>query len=106
MNSKTLKYAKELDNQILPDRKAIEAILKEVKDPETGLSVFELGLVKAVDYMEEQKRLIVTVDFRRRTPSCPGCLPIAWHLQGTIMDELSHLFMTYEGIESVEFREG
>ncbi len=89
----------------LPDREQIETILREVKDPETGLSVYELALVKGIDYFERDGRLVITVDFRRRNPSCIGCLPIAWHLQKAITDELAERFLKFDGVKSVEFRE-
>lgn len=89
----------------LPDRAAIEEILKETKEPETGLSIKELGLVKRIDYIEKEAKLIITVDFRRRNPSCLGCLPIAWHLQKSITDQLAERFLRYRSIKAVEFRD-
>ena len=87
----------------LPTKEEIVKILKEVKDPETEMSVFDLGLVKHVDYLEEKKTLILKCDFLRRNPSCIGCLPIAWLVQKRITDDLSKKFLAYEGITAVEF---
>ncbi len=87
----------------LPTKEEIVKILKEVKDPETEMSVFDLGLVKHVDYLEENKTLILKCDFLRRNPSCIGCLPIAWLVQKRITDDLSKKFLAYEGITAVEF---
>jgi metal-sulfur cluster biosynthetic enzyme len=89
----------------LPDRDDIIEILRSVKDPETGISVFELGLVRAVDYEEENSRIIVRVDFKRRLPDCAGCVPIAWSLQRAITDELSKRFLSYKGVNVVQFTE-
>ncbi len=89
---------------LLPTKEEIVKILKEVKDPETDMSVFDLGLVKYVDYAEEKKTLIISCDFLRRNPSCVGCLPIAWMVQKKITDELSERFLSYDGIEAVEFK--
>ncbi len=89
----------------LPDKDDILKILKSVKDPETQLSVYELGLVKSIDYIEQTKTLLVKVDFLRRNPSCVGCLPIAWMVQKKITDELYKRFIVYEGVESVEFKD-
>jgi len=88
----------------LPSEKEIVEILRSVKDPESELSVFDLGLVKSVDYSEKNKTLIVKCDFLRRNPSCAGCLPIAWLVQKRITDELSEKFLEYDGIDSVEFQ--
>ncbi len=87
----------------VPSKDEIVEILKEVKDPETEMSVFDLGLVKYADYVEEKRHLVVKCDFLRRNPSCVGCLPIAWMVQKKITDELSKRFMAYEDIDSVEF---
>ena len=89
----------------IPKRSDIERILSEVKDPETGVSVKELGLIKAIDYFPEEKRLLIRVDFKRRTPSCPACASIAWLVQRKILDELYKEFIKFEGIEKVEFKE-
>lgn len=90
----------------LPDRADIEKILKEVKDPETGLTVLELGLVKAVDYIQNEKKVVVRMDFKRRTPSCPACASIAWVVQKKIVDEIAERLLSFEGIEKVEVKEG
>ncbi len=87
----------------IPSKDEIVGILKEVKEPETEMSVFELGLVKYVDYQQANKTLVVKCDFARRNPSCVGCVPIAWMLQKKITDELSKKFMQFKGIESIEF---
>ncbi len=89
----------------LPDRDEIIRILKEVKDPETGLSVFDLGIVKSVDYFQESQTLVVGIDFKRRLPGCAGCVPVAWLIQKSITDELSRRFLTYHGVSAVRFTE-
>ncbi len=86
----------------IPSEDEIVEILKEVIEPETELSVYELGLVKYIDYQEENKTLVIKCDFARRNPSCVGCVPIAWMLQKKVTDELSKRFMRFEGINSVE----
>ncbi|NPA15518.1 MAG: DUF59 domain-containing protein [Deferribacteres bacterium] len=89
----------------IPAKEEVVEILKSVSDPETNLSVYELNLIKAIDYVEEEEKLIIYIDFRARTPSCPACAPIAWIVQKRITDELSKAFLAYPGIKSVEFRE-
>ncbi len=86
----------------LPSKEEIVAILKEVKDPETDMSVFDLGLIKHIDFVENKKTLVIKCDFLRRNPSCAGCLPIAWMVQKKITDELSKRFLVYEDIDVVE----
>ncbi len=88
----------------LPTKEEIVEILKKVKDPESEMSVFDLGLIKHVDYLEEKKTLIVSCDFLRRNPSCVGCLPIAWMVQKKITDDLSKEFLKYDDIDAVEFK--
>ncbi len=38
---------------MLPERENIIQILSNIMDIETGMSVFDLGLVKSIDYSEE-----------------------------------------------------
>ncbi len=87
----------------LPSAEEIEGILKKVKDPETGMSVLDLALVKHIDYREDTETLIIKCDFLRRNPSCVGCLPIAWFVQKAIMDGLSEEFLKFEGVKDIEF---
>jgi len=88
----------------LPTKEEIDEILKKVKDPESQMSLFELGLVKYIDYREETRTLVVKLDFIRRNPTCVGCLPIAWFVQKKITDDLAKEFLSYKGIEHVEFK--
>ncbi|RMG59769.1 MAG: DUF59 domain-containing protein [Deltaproteobacteria bacterium] len=88
---------------MIPGREEIIDILKRVKDPETEMSVFDLGLVRSVDFNEVTGKLIINIDFRRRNPSCAGCVPIAWLVQKKITENLAEEFMKFGGIKSVEF---
>ena len=83
----------------LPSKEEIEAILKEVKDPETELSVLDQGLLRYVNYDNSAKTLKIKCDFLRRNFLCVGCLPIAWLIQKKIADEL----IKFDAIKSVEF---
>ncbi len=80
----------------------IVAILKRVKDPETEKSLFELALVRYVD-LREDGTLVVNIDFRRRNPSCAGCVPIAWLVQKGITDALAREFLEFPAVKRVEF---
>lgn len=55
----------------------IEAVLDRVKDPESGYSLAELGIVERVRYNEEKKELYVFTDFLSHQPSCIACVGIA-----------------------------
>ena len=88
----------------LPSKEDIIKILKSVKDPESEMCVFELGLVKNVDYLQEKRTIVVRCDFLRRNPSCVGCLPIAWLIQKKITDDLSKKFLEYDDVDNVEFQ--
>lgn len=91
--------------KFLPSREDIESILRTVKEPETGLSLWDLGLVKAIDYIEAEKKLLIYVDFRSRLPSCPACVGIAWNLQRSVLENLFDEFYKYEGIKEIELRD-
>ena len=88
---------------MLPEKEDIIRILGNIKDIETEMSVLDLGLIKWIDYIEGERKLLVNVDFRRRTPSCLFCVPIALLEQKKIMDEIVEEFLRYEGINKVEF---
>ncbi len=57
--------------------KKIDAVLDRVKDPESGLSVLHLGLVKRVRFSEAQKKLFIFTDFQSHMPDCKTCVFIA-----------------------------
>ncbi|RLB10065.1 MAG: hypothetical protein DRG59_00530 [Deltaproteobacteria bacterium] len=88
---------------MIPTKKEIVSILKSVKYPETEQNIFDLGIVKNIDYQESTGKLVINVDFKRRNPSCIGCVPIAWMLQKKITEELSKKFLKYPGVKSVEY---
>jgi metal-sulfur cluster biosynthetic enzyme len=70
----------------------IDAILDRVKDPESDLSVAELGLVKKVRYSEDHDLLYVFTDFQSRSPNCVSCAGIAMALSATILKNLEAEF--------------
>jgi len=88
---------------MLPEKEDIIRILSNVKDVETEMSLSDLGLIKSIDYIEGEQKVLINVDFRKRTPSCLFCASIAWLEQKKIMDELIEEFLHYEGISKVEF---
>jgi metal-sulfur cluster biosynthetic enzyme len=65
---------KTMDPEII---KRIDAVLDRVKDPVSGLSVSQLGIVKRVRYNEEKNTLYVFTDFQSHMPECRSCAFIA-----------------------------
>jgi metal-sulfur cluster biosynthetic enzyme len=55
-------------------KKTLQAVLDRVKDPETGLSVAQLGLVQKIRYVKENKKLLVLLTFIRPGPVCCSLL--------------------------------
>lgn len=70
----------------------IDSVLEDVKDPESGLSVSALGLVKQLRYAEEKKHLYIFTDFISHQPGCLTCSAIATLVSGSIMRELEKAF--------------
>lgn len=69
--------------------KKIDAALDRVKDPESGLPVSRLGLVKRVRYSEPHKKLYVFTDFQSHMPDCKTCVFIAKLVADTIIRNLA-----------------
>ena len=66
----------------------IDSILDRVKDPESGLSVSALGLIKKLRYSDKEKHLYVFTDFVRRQPGCLTCAAVASLVCSSIQKEL------------------
>ena len=79
-------------------------ILKKIKDPESEQSLYDLQIVKHIDYKEEEKKLIITLDFNSRMPNCIGCKPIAWMLQKKIVEHLENEFFEFEEVKQIDFK--
>jgi len=69
--------------------KKIDAVLERVKDPESGLSISRLGLVKRIRYSEGEKKLFVFTDFYPHLPKCITCAAIAKMIVSTIIRDLT-----------------
>lgn len=83
--------------------KKIDAVLDRVKDPESGLSVLHLGLIKRVRFSEAQKKLFVFTDFQSHMPDCKACVFIAKLVADTIIRDLDAEFsLEFPDIE-IEF---
>jgi metal-sulfur cluster biosynthetic enzyme len=72
-------------------RKQIEDILDTIPDPEIGISIWQLGLVYAVEIHEEKKTVTVTM-----TLTSIGC-PLFDQIAGPIREKV----MALGGIEDV-----
>jgi metal-sulfur cluster biosynthetic enzyme len=51
-------------------KRKIDLVLERVKEPETRLSVLDLGLVRKVSYGESEKKLLVVVDNPEARQKC------------------------------------
>lgn len=81
----------------------IEAVLERVKDPESGLPVAQLGLVRRVRYSEKDRRLYIFTDAYRHLPHCVTCAAIAETIIATIVrDVTSELKQEFPDL-SIEF---
>lgn len=85
-------------------KESVIDVLKRVRDPETDLSLYDLGVVKYVDYEDEGRKLIVAFDFDSRMPSGLCCKPLAWIVQKKMVDELEREFSGIEEVKEIEFK--
>lgn len=81
----------------------IDAVLDRVKDPESNLSVANLGLVKKVRYSEEHNVLYIFTDFVSRQPGCLTCAGIAMAISATILKNLEAEFQKEFPAVTIEF---
>ncbi|MFP3959468.1 MAG: hypothetical protein ACLFUM_06925 [Spirochaetaceae bacterium] len=73
-------------------KRAIDAVLGRVKEPESGYSVADLGLVSRLRYNEGRKELYVFTDFGSHQPACMTCVGIASMIRNTIERRLTEEF--------------
>ncbi len=72
-------------------KQKIDAVLDRVKEPVTGLSVAQLGLVERLRYSESQKKMFVFLNaVNRRVPKC--CKIIQGLLLSDIQNALTEAF--------------
>jgi metal-sulfur cluster biosynthetic enzyme len=72
-------------------KQKIDAVLDRVKDPETGLSIAQLGLVERLRYSESyQKLFVILKPVNRRVPKC--CTIIQGLLLASILDATAKEF--------------
>lgn len=58
-------------------KRRIDDVLDRVKDPESGYSVAELGLIHRLRYNDEKRELYIFADFVSHQPGCMTCVGIA-----------------------------
>jgi Iron-sulfur cluster assembly protein len=72
-------------------KQKIDAVLDRVKDPETGLSVAQMGLVERLRYSESNKKLLVILRaVNRRVPKC--CAIIQGLLLSSVLNDITEEF--------------
>jgi metal-sulfur cluster biosynthetic enzyme len=64
-------------------KQKIDAVLDRVKEPTTGLSIAQLGLVRRLRYIESKKKLVVF--FSTTNPHVPKCCKI---IQGLLLSDI------------------
>jgi len=70
----------------------IDAVLERVKDPESGLPIAQLGLVKRLRYSEKEKKLYIFTNVYEHLPKCVTCAAIARTIVATIIRDLTAEF--------------
>lgn len=80
----------------------IDAVLERVKDPESGLPVSRLGIVRRARYVEDKKILYIITDFQSHMPHCKTCVFIARLVAERILQELTVEFhLEFPGLDII-----
>ena len=74
----------EMDREMISK---IDAVLDRVREPVSGLTVAQLGLVTRLRYLERSRRLAVYLSSVKRAKMC--CTVIAGTLQNQTLDTLT-----------------
>lgn len=70
----------------------IEGILTSVRDPESGLPLAELNLVRKVRVSDAHSHIYLDVPFDEHAPGCLACAGIAMTIIAGIKRELTEAF--------------
>lgn len=70
----------------------IEGVLKRVRDPESGLPISELNLVRRVRVSDEHAHIYLDVPFDQHSPGCLTCAGIAMTIVVGIKREMTTAF--------------
>lgn len=84
-------------------KQKIENILERVKDPESDLSIAQLGLVKRILYSEKEKKLVVFTNNYTNIPKCLSCVVIGLTIMSTIIRDLTAEFQKEFSDLTIEF---
>jgi len=76
---------------MMPEEEQIRLALREVEDPEMGISIEELGLVYAVRFEQGDDGIRCEIDLTLTSPGCP--------VAPEIMAAAHRAILTVEGIE-------
>lgn len=77
-------------------------LLKKIKDPETEISIYDLGLIYG--YTIKNNSIDIFVNFQRNTPSCFFCKIISWKIIEDISNNLVEIFKE-NGFEKIRILE-
>jgi hypothetical protein len=72
-------------------RYKFDEVLKRVKEPQSGLSVSEIGLVSRFTYSAAEKTIIVHFDFGKPNFVCPTCTEVNGVVNGIVRESLERL---------------
>jgi metal-sulfur cluster biosynthetic enzyme len=82
-------------------KRRIDGVLERVKEPESGLSIAELGLVERLRYSEKYRKLVVFTNPIKSPPGC--CVIMAKLLQDATGKRLTEEFKKEFPNLSIEF---
>ena len=71
-----------------------DRVLEEVKDPESSLSLSDLGVVKRFRYDEVGKKIYVFTDFGSHRSGCLTCAGITMVLENSISRDIADALKT------------
>lgn len=81
----------------------IDTILKTVRDPESGLPLRDLNLVRKVRVSDDHSLIYLDVPFDQHAPGCLACAGIAMTIIAGIKRELTEAFENAFPGYTVEF---
>lgn len=84
-------------------KQKIENVLERVKDPESDLSIAQLGLVQRLLYSEKEKKLLIFAGDYINLPKCLSCAPIGWTIRAAIIRDLTAEFQKEFPDLTIEF---
>ncbi len=84
-------------------QKKIDEVLDGIQDPQTGLTIAQLGLVEKIRYVEKRRKLIVFLNRLGKSKACCTALNMALmaDLENAIKEGLKAEFPQF----SIEFRD-